>query len=89
LEPRKAETKNEELPKPLQRQNSASSAKTNEKAPPAKKEKSSLFNSFAKAKPKPKKEDSATPAASAAESVSLYTLFLLQFVLTNCMIDCN
>ncbi|KAL4761059.1 uncharacterized protein BDW70DRAFT_54612 [Aspergillus foveolatus] len=63
LQPRKAETKNGEPPKPLQRQNSASSAKTNEKAPPAKKEKSSLFSSFAKAKPKLKKENSATPAA--------------------------
>ncbi|KAL4733264.1 DNA polymerase subunit Cdc27 [Aspergillus similis] len=70
LQPRIAETKNEELPKPLQRQNSASSAKSNEKAPPAKKEKGSLFSSFAKAKPKLKKEDSATPVASAAESTA-------------------
>ncbi|KAL4812774.1 DNA polymerase subunit Cdc27 [Aspergillus spinulosporus] len=70
VQPRKAETKNEELSKPLQRQNSASSARTNEKAPPANKEKGSLFSSFAKTKPKLKKEDSATPAASAAESAA-------------------
>ncbi|CBF78648.1 hypothetical protein AN7308.2 [Aspergillus nidulans FGSC A4] len=70
LQPGKAEIKNEEPPKPLQRQNSASSAKTNEKIPPAKKEKGSLFSSFAKAKPKLKKEDPATSAASAAESTA-------------------
>ncbi|KAL4998603.1 DNA polymerase subunit Cdc27 [Aspergillus recurvatus] len=69
-QPSKAETKNEDLPKPVQRQNSASSAKSAEKAPPAKKEKGSLFSSFAKAKPKLKKEESATSAASGAESAA-------------------
>jgi DNA polymerase delta subunit 3 len=37
---------------------------------PLKREKSDLFSSFAKAKPKQKKEGSATPAVSGAESVS-------------------
>ncbi|KAL2856911.1 DNA polymerase subunit Cdc27 [Aspergillus pseudodeflectus] len=53
--------------KPVQRQNT-SSTKPAEKAAPAKKERGSLFSSFAKAKPKLKKEDSSTPAASGAES---------------------
>jgi DNA polymerase delta subunit 3 len=46
------------------------STKPAEKAAPAKKERGSLFSSFAKAKPKLKKEESSTPAASGAESVS-------------------
>ncbi|KAJ0419042.1 DNA polymerase subunit Cdc27 [Aspergillus carlsbadensis] len=53
--------------KPVQRQNT-SSTKPAEKAALAKKERGSLFSSFAKAKPKLKKEDSSTPAASGAES---------------------
>ncbi|KAL4971473.1 DNA polymerase subunit Cdc27 [Aspergillus desertorum] len=69
-QPSTAETKSEELPKPVQRQNSTLSAKSTENAPPAKKEKGSLFSSFAKAKPKLNKEESATSAASGAESVA-------------------
>jgi DNA polymerase delta subunit 3 len=53
----------------VQRQNTLSTKPT-EKAAPAKKERGSLFSSFAKAKPKLKKEESSTPAASGAESVS-------------------
>ncbi|KAL4807571.1 DNA polymerase subunit Cdc27 [Aspergillus unguis] len=57
-----------EPPKPVQRQNSSSSAKSTEKAAPAKKDKGNLFSSFAKAKPKPKKEESSASVPSAAES---------------------
>ncbi|KAL4883434.1 DNA polymerase subunit Cdc27 [Aspergillus karnatakaensis] len=67
----KTETKKEERsepPKPIQRQSSSLSAKS-EKAPPAKKDKGSLFSSFAKAKPKQKKEETSTPATSGPESV--------------------
>ncbi|KAL5045490.1 hypothetical protein BDW71DRAFT_183847 [Aspergillus fruticulosus] len=70
LQPSRAGTKNEELPKSVQRQNSASSAKSTEKALPAKKEAGSLFSSFAKAKPKLAKEESVTSAASGAESAA-------------------
>ncbi|KAL6231134.1 hypothetical protein BDW75DRAFT_248108 [Aspergillus navahoensis] len=66
----KEEAKNEDLPKPVQRHNSASSGKSTEKALPAKKEKGSLFSSFAKVKPKLKKEGSATSATSGAESAA-------------------
>ena len=51
------------------------STKLAERAPP-RKEKNNLFNSFAKAKPKQKKEGSATPAASGAESVSTCPLLI-------------
>jgi DNA polymerase delta subunit 3 len=46
------------------------SVKPSEKTAPLKRKKSDLFSSFAKAKPKQKKEGSATPAVSGAESVS-------------------
>lgn len=44
--------------------------KPSSKSAPLKREKSDLFSSFAKAKPKQKKEDFGTPAVSGAESVS-------------------
>jgi DNA polymerase delta subunit 3 len=62
----------------VERQNSSSSAKPTKKSAPEKKEKGSLFSSFAKAKPKLKKEESSTPATSGAESVSLGTIAKLQ-----------
>ncbi|KAL4931941.1 uncharacterized protein BDV17DRAFT_280014 [Aspergillus undulatus] len=67
LQPSTTEPKKEErqAPKPVQRQDSASSTKL-DKAPPAK-EKGSLFSSFAKAKPKVKKEDSTASAAESGE----------------------
>ncbi|KAL4787997.1 DNA polymerase subunit Cdc27 [Aspergillus varians] len=70
-QPNKTEVKKEERvepPKPVQRQNSSSSAKPTGKAAPAKKDKGSLFSSFAKTKPKLKKEASSTSVASGAES---------------------
>ncbi|KAL4903241.1 DNA polymerase subunit Cdc27 [Aspergillus multicolor] len=67
----KAEAKREEPSKPLQRQNSASSTKSTDKAPSAKKEKGgSLFSSFVKVKPKLKKEESIASAASGADSAA-------------------
>ncbi|KAL2819227.1 DNA polymerase subunit Cdc27 [Aspergillus granulosus] len=54
-------------PKPAQRQG-APSTKPGGNAAPPKKEKGNLFSSFAKAKPKLKKEESSTPVASGAES---------------------
>ncbi|PKY05591.1 hypothetical protein P168DRAFT_325934 [Aspergillus campestris IBT 28561] len=52
-----------------QRDTPPASAGAPEKSAPVKKEKGNLFSSFAKAKPKQKKEESQTPAASGAESV--------------------
>ncbi|PKX99545.1 uncharacterized protein P174DRAFT_437991 [Aspergillus novofumigatus IBT 16806] len=46
------------------------SVKPSEKTAPLKREKSDLFSSFAKAKPKQKKEGLATPAVSGAESAA-------------------
>ncbi|KAE8400918.1 DNA polymerase subunit Cdc27 [Aspergillus pseudonomiae] len=46
----------------------STTSKPTEKAAPVKREKSNLFSSFAKAKPKQKKEESATPAESAEPS---------------------
>ncbi|PYH41569.1 uncharacterized protein BP01DRAFT_360219 [Aspergillus saccharolyticus JOP 1030-1] len=65
-----AETKDEE-PKSqptLKREDTPSSTKSAEKTAPVKKEKSSIFSSFAKAKPKAKQEDQATPTPSGADS---------------------
>ncbi|KAL2864482.1 uncharacterized protein BJX67DRAFT_221133 [Aspergillus lucknowensis] len=65
----KTETKEEHTQtKPAQRQ-STPSTKPADKPAPVNKEKGSLFSSFAKSKPKLKKEESSTPAASGAESV--------------------
>ncbi|KAI9375648.1 DNA polymerase subunit Cdc27 [Aspergillus egyptiacus] len=67
----KSEVKKEERsepPKLVQRQNSASSTKSTEKPAPVKKDKGNLFSSFAKTKPKLKKEESSTPATSGPES---------------------
>ncbi|PLB51212.1 hypothetical protein P170DRAFT_355306 [Aspergillus steynii IBT 23096] len=68
------ETSQQKKPEPKQENRSESaqtsqrsnapSSKPAEKPAPAQREKSNLFSSFAKAKPKQKKEDSATPAAS-------------------------
>ena len=54
---------------PSQRDIPPASTGASEKSAPVKKEKGNLFSSFAKAKPKQKKEESQTPAASGAESV--------------------
>lgn len=53
-----------------EKESSQPPSKPTAKTAPLKKEKSNLFNSFAKAKPKQKKEESSTPAASGAELVS-------------------
>lgn len=66
---------------PSQPKDRPSSAKSTERTAP-KKDKNNLFSSFAKAKPKQKKEGSATPAASGAESVSLRLYFCKSEVLT-------
>lgn len=82
-EEKKAEGKKsqEEDSQPPQPKDRPSSAKSTERMVP-KKEKNNLFSSFAKAKPKQKKEGSATPAASGAESVSLRLYFCKSEVLT-------
>ncbi|PWY87062.1 hypothetical protein BO94DRAFT_516760 [Aspergillus sclerotioniger CBS 115572] len=80
--PAKRPIKNEEPPHPktepeekapkvepsTKREETPVSTKPTEKTAPPK-QKGSIFSSFAKAKPKQKKEESATPAPSAAESV--------------------
>ncbi|PYH85913.1 hypothetical protein BO82DRAFT_141996 [Aspergillus uvarum CBS 121591] len=66
------ETKQEE-PKSqqsLKREDSVSSTRSTEKTAPVKKEKSSIFSSFAKVKAKPKKVEEATPASSGVDTVS-------------------
>lgn len=84
--PAKRPVKEEETPQPkkepedkapktettAKREEPPASKPTEKTAPP--KQKGSIFSSFAKAKPKQKKEESATPATSAAESVSSITL---------------
>ncbi|KAL2829173.1 DNA polymerase subunit Cdc27 [Aspergillus cavernicola] len=68
---KKTETKEEERPEPpnpVQHQTSSLSSRSTEKAAPVKNEKGNLFSSFAKTKPKLKKEESSTPAASGAKS---------------------
>lgn len=52
---------------PPQHENSQPPSKPAGKAAPLKKEKSNLFSSFAKAKPKQKKEEPATPASGAED----------------------
>lgn len=87
-QPKKEELRTEERtepPKPVQRQNSSLSAKPAEKAAPEKKEKGSLFSSFAKAKPKQKKEESSTPAASGTESVSIFKVAQVTIQYTDCL----
>ncbi|KAE8134411.1 DNA polymerase subunit Cdc27 [Aspergillus pseudotamarii] len=49
-------------------ESTSTTSKATQKAAPVKREKSNLFSSFAKAKPKQKKEESATPAESAEPS---------------------
>ncbi|RMZ36735.1 hypothetical protein AFCA_008143 [Aspergillus flavus] len=66
-EPKKEETAASEQASTRESTPSTASKPT-EKAAPLKREKSNLFNSFAKAKPKQKKEESATPAESAEPS---------------------
>ncbi|GKZ19435.1 hypothetical protein AbraIFM66951_011045 [Aspergillus brasiliensis] len=79
--PAKRPVKDEETPRPkteseteapkteptTKREETPASTKPTEKTAPPK-QKGSIFSSFAKAKPKQKKEESATPATSAAES---------------------
>ncbi|GAB1210972.1 hypothetical protein ATERTT37_000082 [Aspergillus terreus] len=61
-EPKKEESGSEKPSKPSTRESTPASSKPTEKTAPAKREKGSLFSSFAKAKPKQKKEEPATPA---------------------------
>ncbi|PYI33987.1 hypothetical protein BP00DRAFT_365821 [Aspergillus indologenus CBS 114.80] len=68
--PPTTETKQEE-PKSqqsLKREDSVSSTRSTEKTAPVKKEKSSIFSSFAKAKAKTKKVEEATPASSGVDT---------------------
>ncbi|KAE8355252.1 DNA polymerase subunit Cdc27 [Aspergillus coremiiformis] len=66
-EPKKEEGTGSEQPSTRESTPSTTSKPT-EKSAPMKREKSNLFSSFAKAKPKQKKEESATPAESAEPS---------------------
>lgn len=66
-------TESKQLP---EKESSQPPSKPTAKTAPLKKEKSNLFNSFAKAKPKQKKEELSTPATSGAESVSPILLCL-------------
>lgn len=56
-----------ESKQPPQKESNQPPPKPTGKAAPLKKEKSNLFSSFAKAKPKQKKEEPATPASSAED----------------------
>lgn len=69
--PEPASNTNQQPPKENNQQQSKPTVKT----APAKKEKSNLFSSFAKAKPKQKKEETAAPE-SGAESVSISCSYL-------------
>jgi DNA polymerase delta subunit 3 len=73
--------KTEEQPQPTSGSESQSSAKPAVKAPAPKREKSNLFNSFAKAKPKQK---TATPTESVRVT---YALYLVKFFWLTLIID--